>query len=264
MADEFNYTTPGTGSQLIGASNISPYTQYCTGSGTPPSCSGTTQISNMIEQYEIVPFSSDYWSPAATLAPAALNTSSNLVKAVNNPPYYSGAPSYGAAPPWGIADRGGEGTFYAGIITAAENALIAEQAARTAAGISGTQNVIILLSDGDATATGSQLSGYSTSAECTQAVTAAQAATRSGTLVYAVAYGAQTSGCTAGDCLQSVHDDEGDCFHVEPVLLRQYYVRQRRLRGNRDDVFEPENDLRVHREPVQDVPPVTRRHALTG
>ena len=92
VADEFNYTTPGTGSQLIGASNISPYTQYCTGSGTPPSCSGTTQISNMIEQYEIVPFSSDYWSSSATLAPAALNTSSNLVKAVNNPPYYSGLP----------------------------------------------------------------------------------------------------------------------------------------------------------------------------
>ena len=193
VMDEYDYTRPGTGSPLITSTNISNYTQYCTGSGTPPTCVGTTQISEMVEQYEIVPFSSDYWASSATTAPAALNTSSNLVEAVKNPPYYGGAP---LGPPWGLADIGGKGTFYAGVLAAAENALIAEQAARTAAGSPGTQNVIILLSDGDATATSGDLTGYSTAAECTQAVQAAQSATSAGTIVYAVAYGAESRGCS--------------------------------------------------------------------
>jgi len=184
VADEYNGSSPS-----IGASNISQYKQY----------NGSGGASNMVEEYEIVPFSSDYWASTATKAPAALNTSSNLVKAVLNAPYYtcsgggSCVPPVGG-PPWGLADVGGEGTFYAGVITAAQDALVAEQALRP-----GTQNVIILLSDGDATATSSQLSGgYTTTNECTQAVTAAQAATTATppTRVIAVAYGAESTGCS--------------------------------------------------------------------
>ena len=188
VQDEYDWNptgTPPTGSNRITSANISPYTNYC-----PTGTCTTAQASQMIEQYEIVPFSSDYWDSSATTAPAALNTSSPLVQAVDYFPYFSGAPRGQQGPPWGLADLGGEGTFYAGVITAAKNALIAEQAARTAAGTPGTQNVIILLSDGDATASGSQLSGY-TGGDCTQAVTAAQTATSAGTIVYAVAYGAE-------------------------------------------------------------------------
>jgi hypothetical protein len=194
--DEFNYnitTTPHTGSQMITSANISPYTLYT---------AGISATSETIEQYEIVPFSSDYWDSSATIAPALLNTSSNLVKAVWYPPYYvcnggSCVKPVPNVPPWGLADKGGEGTFYAGVITAAQEALVAEQTARN----NGSQNVIILLSDGDATASGSQLNGYSTAKECTQAVTAAHAASTAipPTTVYAVAYGAESSGCTSGD-----------------------------------------------------------------
>jgi len=63
-----------------------------------------------------------------------------------------------------------------------------------------SQNVMILISDGDATASGSQMGGtltsYLATNECQQAVTEAQKAAKAGTWVYAVAYGAESSGCT--------------------------------------------------------------------
>ena len=61
--------------------------------------------------------------------------------------------------------------------------------------------MIIFLSDGDYNASASQLSNVSgkTTAQCGQAVTAVQAATAAGTTVYAVAYGAPSSGCSSGD-----------------------------------------------------------------
>ncbi len=128
----------------------------------------------------------------------------------------------------GIQAPGGEGTYYAQVIYAAQTALLAQQAANP-----GSQNAIILLSDGDATAcasnanttggacntksqliategtlngTGthtSNLTGYQSYAypsalgECGQAVLAAQAAANAGTAVYTIGYGAETSGgCT--------------------------------------------------------------------
>ena len=107
------------------------------------------------------------------------------------------------------------GTYYAGVIYAAQAALTAEKAANP-----GSTNVIILLSDGNATAPqsfssngttvyampSSSQGGTATSNglypswnnECAQAVTAAQYATRSqGTRVYSIAYGAESSGCAS-------------------------------------------------------------------
>ncbi|MGH9342956.1 MAG: pilus assembly protein TadG-related protein [Terriglobia bacterium] len=134
--------------------------------------------------YTVVPFASDYrGSDTAT----SLNASSDLVLA-----------AYGSSScPEGVDVKGGEGTFYAGIITSAQALLETEQASRP-----NSQNVMILLSDGDATASDSRrsqqidLSDYPDTQECHQAVTAAQAATADGTRVYAVAYGAESSGCT--------------------------------------------------------------------
>jgi Putative Tad-like Flp pilus-assembly len=103
----------------------------------------------------------------------------------------------------------GEGTFYAGVIYAAQAALTAEAAANP-----GSQNVIILVSDGAATSSSSQMATGTQSTrvatanpsnqymypsynnECEQAALAGQYATSQGTTVYAVAYGAQSSGCT--------------------------------------------------------------------
>jgi Flp pilus assembly protein TadG len=127
----------------------------------------------------------------------------------------------------GIHAPGGEGTYYAQVIYAAQAALQAQQTANP-----GSQNAIILLTDGDATAcasnanttagacnTKSQLmasegilngtgtktsnsTGYqaytypSALGECGQAVLAAQAAANTGTTVYTIGYGAETTrGC---------------------------------------------------------------------
>ena len=145
--------------------------------------------------YQLVGFSSDYRiSDTAT----SLKSSSNVVAAVGG---NSGSPCMQAI--------GGFGTFYAQVIYAAQASLVAEQKLYP-----NSQNVLILLSDGDATATcttaiagtctigdmpgASTTSGtyISTVNECHQAITAAAAAAAAGTKVYAVAYGAEASGCT--------------------------------------------------------------------
>ena len=76
------------------------------------------------------------------------------------------------------------------------------------------QNIIIFLSDGDATSAGSQMGGttkqtqtvsgmnnglFSATAECTQAVNAADWAKSLGTKIYSISYGSETSGCTSGE-----------------------------------------------------------------
>ena len=134
----------------------------------------------------------------------------------------------------GIQAPGGEGTYYAQVIYAAQAALLVQQAANP-----GSQNAIILLSDGDATAcasnanttagacnTKSQLvatqgtlngtgtkttnaSGYQSFAYpsalgmCGQAVLAAQAAATAGTTVYTIGYGSATSGGCTSDATNS-------------------------------------------------------------
>jgi Flp pilus assembly protein TadG len=129
--------------------------------------------------YMVLPFQSDYRTADGT---TSLNTGSALVVAAG-----------GAGCSNGLADPGGEGTFYAGAITAAQNYLIANS--RT-----NVTNVMILLSDGDATADSTQMKGsatsYSATNECHQAVTAAQNARTAGITVYSIAYGAEAAGCT--------------------------------------------------------------------
>jgi hypothetical protein len=111
---------------------------------------------------------------------------------------------------------GNENTYYAGAIYAAQSSLVAEQALNPKAG-----NVMILLSDGNATAQqtangvfnpGSNDMAVSTSegpesttvatsggsypswvGQCGQAVDAAKAASTAGTIVYTIAYGSPTT-----------------------------------------------------------------------
>jgi hypothetical protein len=135
----------------------------------------------------------------------------------------------------GISAPGGEGTYYAQVLYAAQAALLVQQASNP-----GSQNAIIVLSDGDATAcasnanttagacnTKSQLvasegilngtgtktsnpTGYqsytypSALGMCGQAVLAAQAAANAGTAVYTIGYGAVTSGGCSSDKTYSV------------------------------------------------------------
>ena len=136
-------------------------------------------------------FVSDYRSSDSA---TSLSTSSDIVQAVGGK---SGCPA--------INGPGGEGTYYAGVIYAAQAALTAEATAN-----SGSQNVMILVSDGAATAKSTQMAASGQSSrvatnggtypsynnECAQAITAAQYATAHGTTVYTVAYGSPSSGCT--------------------------------------------------------------------
>jgi len=135
--------------------------------------------------YQIVGYDSDYrTSDTAT----SLNSASDVVIAVG-----------GKSGCNGLAAPGGEGTYYAGVIYAAQASLVAEKAANP-----GSQNVMVIISDGDAGTTDSgAMPGASTTSgtypstkqQCAQAVTAAQAAATAGTIVYTVAYGAESSGC---------------------------------------------------------------------
>jgi hypothetical protein len=185
-----------------------PYTfPSNTGTGLTESMPSTTGT------YQIIPFTNTYRVSDAT---TTLNTSANIVKAAGG--------KSGCA---GIAAPGGQGTYYAQVIYAAQAALVAQQTANP-----GSQNAMIILSDGNATASassgqivvasgGGTLNGTGTSTsnpsgyhsytypsalgECGQAVQAAHdAATNTAynnsgsfTRVYTVGYGAEKSGgCT--------------------------------------------------------------------
>ena len=139
--------------------------------------------------YQILNYSSDYrLSDTAT----SLNQSSNLTAAAG-----------GKKNCKGLQAVGGEGTYYAGAIYAAQSSLVAIQPTNP-----NSQNVIILLGDGDVDASNSrsrsEMPGASSTSgtypstiqECHQAITAAQAAAAAGTRIYSVAYGSASSGCS--------------------------------------------------------------------
>jgi len=130
--------------------------------------------------YQIIALSTDYKTSDST---TTLNTNSNLVKAVRGGA--SGCTQ-------GLTAVGGVATFYADAITAAQNTL-------TTKGRSGVQKVIILLSDGDANASSSNMPSAEKNNQCHEAITAAQTATTAGTWVYSIAYGASTS-ATPSSC----------------------------------------------------------------
>jgi uncharacterized membrane protein len=177
------YTLP-----LASATSYTPLT-YSTSSTK----NGKTTTTSWTATYQAVPFGSDYWSSGG------ISTTSNLAKAVGG---VSGCRA--------LNTDGGEGTYYAGAIYAAQAALLAAQVNNP-----NSNNALILLSDGEASASSSQMappattpdaSGFSTLTstgvypsavdECQQAIVAAQQATLAGTRVYAVAYGSESSGCT--------------------------------------------------------------------
>jgi len=161
--------------------------------------------------YEIIPFNDVYKTNDAT---SSLAISSALAQAVG----YAGS---GCA---GLSAPGGQGTYYAQVIRYAQAQLVQQQLSNP-----NSKNVMIILSDGDATASaasgqivaennpncgktgGSCLNGTGTATtnptgyhspaypsalgECGQAVQQAQLATAAGTIVYTVGFGTETSGC---------------------------------------------------------------------
>lgn len=122
------------------------------------------------------------------LKDGAANTSASIVQAL-------GRGSCG-----GIAAEGGLGTYFAQVIASAQAALVKMSQGQNPPG----QNVIVLLSDGDATASKTQLGNTYRNdygVECKAAVTQANLAKNAGTLIYTAAYiggGSTSSPCGNG------------------------------------------------------------------
>jgi Flp pilus assembly protein TadG len=146
--------------------------------------------------YQVTSFLSDYSSSGQ--ANGTLNTSSPLGIA-------AGASTSKSCS--GLQAPGGDGTYYAGAIYAAQSSLMAAQIANP-----GSQNALIILSDGDAQSSKISVSGTvlkagtgtpqlsvdypSSSNQCQQAIDAANFASSQGTTVYTIAYGASNGGCS--------------------------------------------------------------------
>jgi len=200
---------------------------------TLPSTTATTYApitytgsSAIAATYQLAGWDSGYYS-SSTSGTGNLNTSDNLVKTIG---YGYNTASGAMAGKGCLPNIGGESTYYASVIYAAQAALVQEQKLN-----SGSKNAMIILSDGQANAdsgkfpaptstastgglsvTAAGSSTYSATAtnllgvagtwgqypdyndECQQAIVAAQAATTAGTTVYGVGYGAEDAGCGAG------------------------------------------------------------------
>jgi Flp pilus assembly protein TadG len=159
---------------LVPVSTLVGY-EYCATTKTMTSSMIADYNDSPAPTYQIVPFSNDY--QVAGSSPVALNTTSNLVKALGG----------SSACPTGLQNPGGVGTFYADVVAKAQAYLVAN-------GRPNVQRVIILLSDGDA----QSATAPTVSNQCHQAITAANNATTAtpGTWVYTMAYGAPSSGCS--------------------------------------------------------------------
>jgi Flp pilus assembly protein TadG len=213
-----NITVGTAKSEYCGGGSLSivPYSFPVAGASTyPPSGSTTTSAT-----YQVVPWLNDYRTSDTTSGTSPLAVGSDLVSAVDGDTSFGGTSSCS-----GLQTPGGEGTFFAGAIYAAQAALVAEQAAYP-----NSQNALIILSDGAANSqyytspkqngnpdsspprgkanqmastdvNGAAITGTGTypsyNNQCAQAVTAAGAANTAGTKVFTVAYGASTN---TSDC----------------------------------------------------------------
>jgi Flp pilus assembly protein TadG len=200
------YTLPPAG-----AASYAPITYKLTASPNTP-FTATYEVTYGASDADANGFVSDYYSPSSS---NGLNSSASIVQAVTGcmvpePTNWNSGNSK-AAPVMQAASTGGV-TYFAGAIYAAQAALTAEQTTYPK-----SKNAIIMLTDGQAqlsTSTGNFPTAYTASPstsglntltsngtypsgvdECQQAIAAAQAATKAGTTVFGVAYGAEQSGC---------------------------------------------------------------------
>ena len=168
--------------------------------------------------YQLTPFISDY---RVSDFSTTLNPTSVLTQAVG------GAPGCGGMQPANYA--GVYGTYYAATIYAAQAALVQQAVINP-----GSQNVLIILGDGDSNAprtNGSYTvmgppatsSGLypSWNGECGQAIDAAAFASAQGTTVYTVAYGSPSSGCTT-DVNAGLHANIQPCNEMAQIASHSW------------------------------------------
>jgi hypothetical protein len=193
--------------------NTSP--AYPAFTGTPGPMPGSNLMPPSGDTYQILGFQNNYMTSDAAVS---LNQAAPLVIAAGD----SGVTGCS-----GLQAPGGEHTYYAQVIYAAQQALTAQQGLYP-----GSKNAIILLTDGNATAcagnantsagacsssnqivaTEGTLNGTSSNTtvtypsplgECGQAVLAAQTAASQGTVFYTIGYGALNGGgnSSGGGCV---------------------------------------------------------------
>jgi hypothetical protein len=194
------YTFPGA--------SATPGTANLTTAGLTPTSSTVTAnydypvVGSPAATYQMTSFDYEYYSSSSTTG--NLNTADNLVKTIG----YGANPANGTKGTSGcLPNVGGEGTYYAGALYAATEALLYQQSLHA-----NSKNALILLSDGDATSDSSQIDSATKTAgatlststtfpypstydECQQAIQAGQIASNAGIQVITVAYGAETTGC---------------------------------------------------------------------
>jgi len=168
----------------------STYTYSCskTQPGTGSSYSAVASgASSTLGGYEIS-------SPASSFltSSGAVNTSASVIQAL------------GGGSCNGLSAIGGLGTFFGDAITQAQSALSTLSASQSPPG----QNVIVLLSDGDASSSQKQLGSTFSSTynqECQTAINDAATAKAAGTEIYTVAYiGGESSSATCSDGTDSL------------------------------------------------------------
>jgi len=165
---------------------IVPYTApaYTTSYKTPTGTSTSYQITGYLDNYS-----------STNQVGGALNTSSGLTIATGGGVGTKNHPCSGMQVP------GGDGTYYASVIYQALSSLEVQQSQNP-----GSYNALIILSDGDANAVSSKITGSgslsgptygSAQDECAQAVAAAQSAkSMTNTTVYSISYGSPLTGCS--------------------------------------------------------------------
>jgi hypothetical protein len=201
--------------------NNTAVSQYASDDISCPATDPPITSYNNDPAYLIVGFDNDYRTSDAA---ATLNYSDPIVESVGAASstgpgtWVNGSGTVVGSSSCGMPTPGGEGTFYAG-------AIISAQAYLTNNHTTGVQDIMILLSDGNASASSTQMGGtvnqsvtfsgmngklYSSTAECTQAVNAAHYAkttTQSdgtATEIYSISYGSETSGCTSGESVPAI------------------------------------------------------------
>ena len=180
--------------------------------------------------YLILGFQNDYrTSDAAT----TLNYSDDLVESVGAGTWVDGSGNVLGSNNCGMPTPGGEGTFYAGAIISAQQYLTSNHSDRRAGRHDSPQRwqrICQQHADGrnsepERDYFGYERKLYSATAECAQAVTAANYAkttTQSdglATEIYSISYGSETSGCTTGDTLTPCATMSG----IASLPLTQYF-----------------------------------------
>jgi Putative Flp pilus-assembly TadE/G-like len=188
-------------------------TTYAPDEYTCPATNPPLAKYNNNPEYLILGFQSNYRFSDAS----GLNTNANLFKTIG-----AGTNNCGITPP------PGESTFYGGAIQAAQDYLTANNTV-------GVQNVMIILSDGDANDTADmggavkQIDGpsagltYPNTNECQQAVQAANYAKTNGTLIYSISYGSETTGCSTDNAGSSVRTPCATMQGMSSLPLSQYF-----------------------------------------